>query len=83
MLTGITGWHLLILLVLLIPFILALVSIARTRTATGLEKAIWVLVVLLFPLIGAILWFVIGSRAGRPRVGGGQDSEGSIGSSRP
>lgn len=72
MLNGFNGWHVLILsIVLLIPFLLAIVSIARSRTASGLEKAVWVLIVLIFPLIGAILWFVIGRR---PR---GQQSGGS------
>ena len=71
MLNGFNGWHVVILsVVLLIPFLLAVVSIARSRTASGLEKAIWVLIVLLFPLIGAILWFVIGRRAGTERAEG-------------
>lgn len=65
MIGNLAGWHLLIVLILLIPFILAVVSIARSRTASGVEKAVWVLIVLLFPLIGAILWFVIGRRASR------------------
>ena len=66
MLSGLTGWHLIILsIVFLIPFVLAIVSIARTRAASGLEKAVWVLIVLLFPLLGAILWFIIGRRSQR------------------
>ena len=66
MFSGLTGWHLMILsVVFLIPFVLAAVSIARNRTSTGLEKAVWVLVILLFPLLGAILWFVIGRRSNR------------------
>lgn len=51
--------------VFLIPFVLAAVSIARHRAASGLEKAVWVLVILAFPLLGPLLWFVIGRRGGR------------------
>jgi len=70
MLSGLAGWHLLILSVaFLIPLVLAAVSIARNRTASGLEKAVWVLIVLLFPLLGAILWFIIGRRAQPQRPG--------------
>jgi len=66
MFSGLTGWHLMILaVVFLIPFVLAAVSIARNRASTGLEKAVWVLVILAFPLLGPILWFVIGRRGGR------------------
>jgi hypothetical protein len=68
MLSGFTGWHLIILsIVFLIPFALAAVSIARSRTASGSEKAVWVLVILLFPLLGPILWFAIGRRSSRGR----------------
>lgn len=68
MFSGLTGWHLIILsVVFLIPLVLAMISIARNRTASGLEKAVWVLIVLLFPLLGAILWFIIGRRSQRQR----------------
>lgn len=64
MLSGFTGWHLIILsIVFFIPFVLAAVSIARSRTAIGTEKAVWVLLIVLFPLIGPVLWFVIGRRS--------------------
>ncbi len=65
MLQGLTGWHFILLLVipLIVLFIAAVVSIASSRTASGTEKAVWVLITLLFPLVGPILWFVIGRRS--------------------
>ncbi|WP_438352943.1 PLDc N-terminal domain-containing protein [Microbacterium sp. CJ88] len=69
MVSGLAGWHLLILLALVIPFVLAAVSIARNRATTGTAKAVWVLVILLFPLVGAILWFLVGRRSGGDPAG--------------
>ncbi|WP_208322643.1 MULTISPECIES: PLD nuclease N-terminal domain-containing protein [unclassified Salinibacterium] len=49
----------------LVPLALAiwaLVSIAHTPSEPT-PKVLWVLVVLFFPLIGPILWFVIGRSA--------------------
>ncbi|MFB7890982.1 PLDc N-terminal domain-containing protein [Microbacterium sp. NPDC056044] len=47
----------------LIPFIITVVSIARNRVASGTAKAVWVLIVLLFPWLGLILWFAIGRKS--------------------
>lgn len=58
------GWEWVIFLLLFVVlFIAALVSIATNKTASGLEKAVWVLISLIFPVLGPILWFVIGKRA--------------------
>ena len=46
-------------LMLLLP-LLALIDILR-HDFNGSDKLIWVLIVLLFPIIGAILYFLIGS----------------------
>lgn len=66
MMSNLTGWHALILvgvlLLTVLPFILAIVSIARTRLSSGAETAVWVLIVVVAPLLGAILWFAIGRR---------------------
>ena len=53
--TGIIG------LVILILDILAIVSIIQSGLTVGM-KVVWTLVVLLLPLIGMILWFVIGNK---------------------
>jgi hypothetical protein len=70
MLSGLTGWHviligLLVVISLIVLFIAAAVSIASSRTASGTEKAIWVLVALVFPVLGPILWFAIGRNASK------------------
>jgi hypothetical protein len=62
---GLGVWHLLIIVALALPFIFAAVSIARSTTASGLEKAVWVLIVLAFPLLGPVLWFAIGRKSAR------------------
>lgn len=60
------GWEWLVLFVLpFVLFICAMVSIARHRTASGTEKVLWVLVSLIFPILGPILWFAIGKKSSR------------------
>jgi hypothetical protein len=49
---------LLIIFALLLPFI-ALIDIVRSEF-TGNNKLVWVLIVLFFPYLGAILYFLIG-----------------------
>ena len=48
----------LVLILLLLP-VLALISILKNNFKSN-DKIIWVLVVLFLPLIGAILYFIIG-----------------------
>ncbi|NLG63710.1 MAG: PLDc_N domain-containing protein [Candidatus Cloacimonetes bacterium] len=64
MLASTIGWpHLLVLLVaiaLIALFVVAIVSIAKSP-ASGVEKAIWVLITLLFPVVGPIVWFIVGA----------------------
>lgn len=48
----------------LLLFVVALIDIARSHHLTGAAQAVWVLVVLAFPVIGPLLWFVIGRRDG-------------------
>jgi len=65
MISGFTGWHVLILLMSVIPLILwivALVQIGGSR-APGTTIWFWIVIVTLLPLVGAILWFAIGRRA--------------------
>ena len=64
-LLGIIGpWQLMIVFVVLISLLLpliALIDILRNEY-TGSNKLIWVLVVLLFPFLGPILYFIIGTQ---------------------
>ena len=48
-------------LIVLVLDILAIISIIQSGLSTGM-KIIWVLVVLLLPIIGMILWFLIGNK---------------------
>ena len=55
-------WQIIILIAVLlgiIPTIIALIDILKSKF-NGNDKIVWVLVVLFFNLIGAILYFVIG-----------------------
>jgi len=64
MLENFSGLHFLILCVVwIIPFVVTVVSIARNRVASGTAKAVWVLIAVLFPWIGLILWFTIGRKS--------------------
>ncbi len=68
MLGNLNGWHVIILsFVWIIPIVITTVSIARNRTATGTAKAIWVLIALLFPWLGLVLWFAIGRKSATTR----------------
>lgn len=69
LLSGFTGWHMLVLLVFAVPavlWIIAMVQIAKAR-ATGATIALWILIITLIPLVGAILWFAIGKRSAAPQ----------------
>lgn len=58
-------WHVVIILLGIAAFVLfvaALVSIVRAPRASTAEKVIWVIVVLILPLLGSIVWFVVGRR---------------------
>jgi hypothetical protein len=46
-------------LVILVLDIIAIVDIVRGTKTTGM-KLLWILIVLLFPLIGMILYFLLG-----------------------
>ena len=56
--TGIGGF------ILLALDIWALISVIGSNETTG-KKVIWVLVILLLPLVGFILWLLFGPRAAR------------------
>ncbi|MES2093065.1 MAG: PLDc N-terminal domain-containing protein [Actinomycetota bacterium] len=52
----------------LLLMIFALVDIIRSDqwTVRHLDKSLWIIIVILLPLIGSILWFAIGRDYGRP-----------------
>ena len=56
---GILGF---VLIVNAILFISALISIARNRAYTSGGTVVWALIVLAVPVLGSILWFMIGRR---------------------
>jgi hypothetical protein len=60
-------------LALLVLFVAALVSITRDTRATPTEKLVWILIALLLPVLGPIVWFVLGRRmAGNGLASGGR-----------
>lgn len=64
---GIMGFFLILNAVL---FITALVSIARNRTHTSGGTVVWALIVLALPVLGSVLWFLIGRReSSSPHLG--------------
>ena len=56
--TGVLGF------IVLALDIWALISVIGSNASTG-KKVIWVLVILLLPLLGFILWLLFGPRAAR------------------
>lgn len=43
-------------------FFAALISIARAPEIDGTQRALWILIVIVAPFLGAIVWFAIGRR---------------------
>ncbi len=48
-------------LIWLIIVIWAIIKVAKS-SAGGLAKVLWILVLLLFPLLGLIIWFLLGPK---------------------
>ncbi|WP_374010547.1 PLDc N-terminal domain-containing protein [Leifsonia sp. LS-T14] len=62
MFSGLTGWHLIVLALSIVPFVLwliAVIQIASAKAPSG-PTVLWLLLVTLVTLIGPILWFAIG-----------------------
>ncbi|RGC69856.1 hypothetical protein C5N14_05465 [Micromonospora sp. MW-13] len=66
--------YVLLFLVQIVLAVCALISClsAEEGQVRGLPRIAWVLVILIFPLVGSIAWFVAGREpaAGRPRAAG-------------
>ncbi len=60
MFTSIGLWGLLVL----IADVWAIINIAQSSAAPG-KKALWIVLVLVLPVLGLIIWFVAGPRAGK------------------
>jgi hypothetical protein len=51
-------------LLILILDVWAIVNIAQSSASTG-KKVLWIVLVLLLPVLGLILWFLLGPRTGK------------------
>jgi hypothetical protein len=51
-------------LLILIADVWAIVNIAQSGATTG-KKVLWIVLVLVLPVLGLILWFLLGPRTGR------------------
>ena len=45
--------------------ILAIISVVRSDSSTG-KKALWVLLIVILPVLGLIIWGIMGPRGNRP-----------------
>jgi hypothetical protein len=59
---GIGGWEILLLSSLLVPLILWIIALVDCLKSefSGNNKLIWVIVILFFPVVGPILYFLMG-----------------------
>ena len=48
-------------LLVLVADVYAILKIAQSNASTG-SKVVWIVVVLIFPVLGFILWFLFGPR---------------------
>lgn len=51
-------------LLILIADVWAIISIVQSGASTG-KKVLWIVLVLLLPILGLILWFLLGPRSGK------------------
>ena len=51
-------------LLILIADVWAIVNIAQSSATTG-KKVLWIVLVLVLPVLGLILWWLLGPRTGR------------------
>lgn len=51
-------------LLVLIADVWAIVNIAQSAASTG-RKVLWIVLVLLLPLLGFLLWLLLGPRSGK------------------
>ena len=58
------GFHGLWGLLILAGDVWAIINIAQS-SASNEKKALWIILVLLLPLLGLILWYFLGPRGGR------------------
>ena len=49
-------------LILLVADIWAIVNVVQSRASTG-AKVLWIVLILLLPLLGLILWLIFGPRS--------------------
>jgi hypothetical protein len=59
-----TGYNGLLGLLILIGDVWAIINIVQSSATNG-KKLLWVLLVLLLPFVGLILWFFLGPRGGK------------------
>lgn len=52
-------------LLILIADVWAIVNIAQSSASTG-KKVLWIVLVLLLPVLGLIIWLLLGPRGGKP-----------------
>lgn len=52
-------------LLILIADIWAIINVVQSGTTTG-KKVLWVVLILVLPILGLILWLLLGPRKGRP-----------------
>lgn len=53
-------------LAILVLFIAALVSTVRSPHLSPAAKTLWALIILMFPVLGSIVWFALGRNYNRP-----------------
>ena len=58
--TGILG------LLWLLVVIWAIIQVAQS-SASGMAKLLWIVLMLFLPVIGVIIWFLLGPKAGKSR----------------
>lgn len=51
-------------LLILIADVWAIVNIAQSGASTG-KKVLWIVLVLVLPVLGLVLWFLLGPRTGK------------------
>ncbi len=59
------AWLIVVYIVLaaaVVLFVAGVISVARAPGLTSMARAVWILALLVFPLLGSLVWFTVGRR---------------------
>ena len=60
----------------MVLFVVGVISVARAPSLTSTARAVWILALLVFPLLGSLVWFTVGRRSAQQAAAAASGSGG-------